>query len=138
MDQMFDLGLTLLEFGKALEVRCNNLLREAVDGPPGSVRYLNIDGTGRDVTATPLGLHDLARYLSDRETGDYLCRNLTEYVQLFAVELPPSLDDFARVRNVVAHHTLGERDVVVQWRNRPCGVEQDRVLERLGVTAIPH
>jgi hypothetical protein len=36
-DQMFDLGLTLLEFGKALEVRCNNLLREALDGAPGVV-----------------------------------------------------------------------------------------------------
>jgi hypothetical protein len=130
-DQMFDLGLTLLEFGKALEVRCNNLLREALDGAPGSVRHLNIDGTSRDMTATPLGLHDLARYLSERETGDYLCRTLKDGAQFFAVELPRVLDKFADVRNQVAHQELVERDLVVQWRNRLCGVGQDGVLVRL-------
>jgi hypothetical protein len=133
-DQMSNLGLTLLEFGKALEVRCNNLLREALVGAPDSVRYLNIDGTSRDVTATPLGLHDLARYLSARETGDYLSHTLKEGAQFFAVELPPILDDFVKVRNVVAHHKLVERETVVYWRNRLCGVGCDGVTTRLAGT----
>jgi hypothetical protein len=116
-------------------VRCNNLLREALDGAPGSVRYLNIDGTSRDVTTTPLGLHDLARYLSERQTGDYLCRKLKEGAQFVTVELPPILDDFAKVRNVVAHNKLVERETVVQWRNRLCGVGGDGVLVRLAGVA---
>ena len=37
-DQMFDLGLTLLEFAKALEVRCNTLLRMALAGAPPAVK----------------------------------------------------------------------------------------------------
>jgi hypothetical protein len=135
-DQMSNLGLTLLEFGKALEVRCNNLLREALDGAPGSVRYLNIDGTSRDVTATPLGLHDLARYLSERETGDHLCHTLKEGAQFFAVDLPPILGDFAKARNVVAHHKLVERETVVYWRNRLCRVGQGGVLVRLASTTV--
>jgi hypothetical protein len=114
-----------------LEVRCNNLLREALDGAPGSVRYLNIDGTSRDVTATPLGLHELARYLSERESTEYLCRNLAHGARFLTSELPSILDEFAGVRNQVAHQELVERDVVVQWRNRLCGVGQDGALVRL-------
>jgi hypothetical protein len=122
----------LLKFGKALEVRCNKLLREALVGASGSVRYLNIDGASRDATATPLGLHDLAQYLSERETGEYLCRRLKEGAQFVTVALPNVLDEFAIVRNQVAHQELVERDVVVQWRHRLCGVGGDGVLVRLG------
>jgi hypothetical protein len=78
-----------------------------------------------------LGLHDLARYLSERETGDYLCRKLKEGAQFFPVELPRVLDDFAKVRNVAAHHKLVEREIVVYWRNRLCGVGCEGVLVKL-------
>jgi hypothetical protein len=130
-DQMFDLGLALLEFGKALEVRCNNLLREALEGAPGAVRYLNMDGESRDVTKGHLGLKEIARYLSERETAAYLCRRIKDGAQFLTVELPRILDDFANVRNQVAHKELVERDEVVRWRSWLCGVGRDGVLVRL-------
>jgi hypothetical protein len=130
-DQMFVLGLTLLEFGKALEVRCNNLLREALEGAPGAVRYLNINGESRDVTKGHLGLKEIARYLSERETAAYLCRRIKDGAHFLTVELPRILDDFANVRNQVAHKELVERDEVVRWRNWLCGVGRDGVLVRL-------
>jgi hypothetical protein len=83
------------------------------------------------VTTTPLGLHDLARYLSERESTEYLCRKLAHGARFLTSELPSILDEFGKVRNQVAHQELVERDVVVRWRNRLCGVGQDGVLVRL-------
>jgi hypothetical protein len=135
-DQMFDLGLALLEYAKALEVRCNNLIRDALDDAPGAIRYTNVDGHSRDVTRQNLGLKDIARYLSERETGDYLCGRFRRGAKFLTVELPQTLDKFADVRNQVAHQELVERDEVVRWRNWLCGVGRDGVLVRLaGVEA---
>ena len=129
-DQMFDLGLVLLEYAKALEVRCNTLLRQTlVDAPP-AVRYWNIDGQSRLVTERPLGLARLAEYLTDREVSDYLCRRLTNG-GFFVRELPPVLDALAEARNKVAHQELVERDEVVRWRDLLCGVGCEGVLVRL-------
>jgi hypothetical protein len=94
-----------------------------------------MDGESRDVTKGHLGLKEIARYLSERETGAYLCRRIKDGAQLLTVELPQILDDFADVRNQVAHKELVERDEVVRWRNSLCGVGRDGVLARLaGVT----
>jgi hypothetical protein len=136
-DQMFDLGLALLEFGKALEVHCNTLLRQAlVDAPP-AVRYWNIDGRSRLVTERPLGLARLAEYLTDREVSDYLCRRLTNG-GFFVRELPPVLDELAQARNKVAHQELVERDEVVRWRELLCGVGCEGVLVRLARVGALH
>jgi hypothetical protein len=127
---MFDLGLVLLEYAKALEVRCNTLLRQALMDAPPVVRYWNIDGQSRLVAERPLGLARLAEYLTDREVSSYLCWRLTNG-GFFVTELPPVLDDLADVRNKVAHQELVERDEVVRWRDLLCGVGCDGVLVRL-------
>jgi hypothetical protein len=129
-DQLFDLGLALLEYAKALEVRCNTLIRQALADAPPRVRYWNRDGRSLAVTDHPLGLTQLASYLTDREVSDYLCRRLTNG-GFFVTELPPVLDQLAKLRNDVAHQELVERDEVVRGREWLCGVGRDGVLVRL-------
>jgi hypothetical protein len=132
---MVDLVLVLLEYAKALEVRCNTLLRQTlVDAPP-AVRYWNIDGQSRLVTERPLGLARLAEYLTDREVSDCLCRRLTNG-GFFVSELPPVLDELAQARNKVAHQELVERDEVVRWRDLLCGVGCEGVLVRLARVGV--
>jgi hypothetical protein len=133
-DQMFDLGLTLLEFAKALEVRCNTLLRTALADAPPTVRWFNRDGASVDVSEALLSLGELARYLSDREVATYLCSRLRNG-GFISTELPVVIGEVAELRNSVAHGSLVEREDVVLWRNRLCGVGCDGVLTRLALAA---
>jgi len=52
------------------------------------------------------------------------------------VELPRVLDQFAEIRNQVAHQELVERDTVIEWRSRLCGVGCDGVLVRLATAEL--
>jgi hypothetical protein len=100
-----------------------------MDAPP-AVRYWNDDGQSRLVTERPLGLARLAEYLTDREVSAWLCRRL-DNGGFLVTELPPVLDALAQARNKVAHQELVERDEVVRWRERLCGVGCEAVLVRL-------
>jgi hypothetical protein len=133
-DQMFDLGLTLLEFAKALEVRCNALLHTALDDAPPGVRWFNRDGTSVDASEALLSLGELARYLSGRDVATYLCARLTNG-GFVSTELPLVIGEIAELRNSVAHGVLVEREDVMRWRNRLCGVGCDGVLTRLALAA---
>jgi hypothetical protein len=129
-DQMFDLGLALLEFGKALEVRCNNLLREALEPATGSERFLTVGGASQDITTFQMMMSQIITLLKQRTTAAYL-RKTQRNGDYLTVALPEILTQFAAVRNKVAHQDLVERDVVIDWRNRLCGVGSDGVLVRL-------
>jgi hypothetical protein len=129
-DQMFDLGLTLLEFGKALEVRCNNMLRATMKDATDSERFLAVAGQHQGITTFQMTLGQIVTFLKQRTTATFL-RNGSADGEFLAVSLPAILTDFTAVRNKVAHQDLVERETVIQWRNRLCGVGSDGVLARL-------
>jgi hypothetical protein len=129
-DQMFDLGLALLEYAKALEVHCNSLIRTSLMHASVAERCKNVDGRSRDLTTEALNLRELALALGDPELRHLFNRHLRGAEYLTGI-VPGYLKKFADVRNRVAHQELVDRDEVVQWRNELCGIGCDGVLVRL-------
>jgi hypothetical protein len=120
----------LLEFGKALEVHCNNLLREAVEPATGPERFLTVGSASQDITTFQMMLSQIITLLKQRTTAAYL-RKTRRDGDYLAVSLPEILTQFAAVRNKVAHQDLVERKVVIRWRDLLCGVGADGVIARL-------
>jgi hypothetical protein len=75
-------------------------------------------------------LSQIIALLKQRTTAAYL-RKTQRNGDYLTVALPEIMTQFAAVRNKVAHQDLVERDVVIDWRNRLCGVGSDGVLVRL-------
>src|SRR5690606_16834386 len=122
-DPAFDCASVLLEYCKALEVRCNWILRHALDGAPPELRFLNVNGRSVDVTdGHQLNLRELAKLIgSEREMANYLAKRL-EHGPWFAGNLPSVLDELAEHRGPAAHQDPLDRSVVSHWRQQLCGI----------------
>lgn len=129
-DQMFDLGLALLELAKALEVRCNALVRQAMRTAPPALRCVNRNGASHDVLNAHLTLGELRRLLEDAPVADFIRRRLVR-AEVLVGEVPSVIDTIVELRNKVAHKELVDREEVIRWRNCLCGVGCDGLLVRL-------
>ena len=122
-DPNFDFSAVLVEFAKAVEVRCNELLPGALNGAPQELRYYNRDGRGVEIgMAQPQNLGELARFIGgDRLRVDYLNQHL-DNGRWFTGQLPPILEELASLRNPAAHSGTVFQEDARRWRNRLCGV----------------
>jgi hypothetical protein len=132
-DPAFDFSPVILEFSKALEVRTNRLLREALVNAPADIRCTNQDGRTVDVTRTrPLSVAGLAHFIRNSGTlVQWLRDHLVEGVW-FVGSLPVVLDALVELRNNAAHSGTIERDEAGHWRRQLMGVGCEGDFVRLG------
>jgi len=132
-DPAFDFSPVIVEFGKALEVRCNRLLRHAVQGAPDGVRTAVIDGRPTDLTRGPLlSLGQLARVLGESQPVNERCRRRLQGGEWFATSIPPILDALSKLRNPGSHSARVDRDEAGQWRRQLMGVGCEGEFVKLG------
>jgi len=131
-DPAFDFSPVIVEFGKALEVRCNWVLRQALQGAPPEVRVVNVDGKSTDVTrGTLLPLGQLARVLGDSQAVNERCRRKLKSGDWFSASVPPILDALAKLRNPGSHSARVDREAAGQWRRQLMGVGCEGEFVRL-------
>lgn len=125
-DPAFDCASVLLEYCKALEVRCNWILRHALDGAPPEFRFLNVNGRSVDVTeGYQLNLRVMAKLIGgDKAMVTFLGKRL-EHGAWFTGQLPSVLDKLAEDRGTAAHDKAPDRAAVAQWRQELCGIGYD-------------
>lgn len=122
-DAAFDSSPVLLEYCKALEVHCNQLLRRALADAPPALRSRNVDGKSVDATGRrQLTLREIAKLVGgEREVKDHLSKRL-EHGTWFTNTLPAVLDALAEFRGPVAHQQAPDRADVARWRQQLCGI----------------
>jgi len=136
-DLMFDFSAVLVEYCKAVEVRCNYLLRKAMAAAaPGLVSYFR-NGKQYDVReGRQLTLRELATYIgNNRERVGFLRERLTEGLW-FTGQLPPVLTELAEVRGPAAHEVTIDRSVAQRFRERLCGIGQEGVFPLLAKVGL--
>jgi hypothetical protein len=132
-DPAFDFSPVIVEFGKALEVRCNWALRQALQGAPPEVRVVNIDGKSVDLGRGPLlSLGQLARVLGESQPVNERCRRRLQGGDWFAASVPPILDALSKLLNPGSHSARVDRDAAGQWRRQLMGVGCEGEFVRLG------
>ncbi len=128
-----DLGSVITDYGKALELQTNAILRAAMKGAPDAARLVKLEShTGVLPDALPLTLGQLARALGgERDLADHLC-NVLKDGAWFTHEFAVILDNFTNeARNPAAHGEMVSRESIVRWRNRLLGVGAESVMCRL-------
>ena len=121
-DPLFDLGLALLEYCKALEVQCNSVLRRALRDEPVATHCMNIHGRSVDLTHEHAGLADLARFIGGDPSRVTRLKRRLKNGDWFTCQLPAVMAQLADVRNRVAHSDVVSREEVMMWRGRLCGI----------------
>jgi hypothetical protein len=131
-DAAYDFTPVVVNFGKALEVQCNAILRRALARTPMKARLVRFEGGTVDVLSRgPLSLRQLARALGGEPAlVAALGPTLTDS-RWFTGQLPSILDAFADIRNPAAHSTRVDRIVATDWRDRLLGVGCEGVLVQL-------
>ena len=131
-DLMFDFSAILIEYCKALEVRCNYLLKQALAGAPERLCCQNRDGKSINVTqGRQLNLSELADFIGgDQERIGFLKQRLKDG-DWFTGQLPPVLKDLAGIRGRAAHEQDVDRETVQAHRSRLCGIGQPGVFPSL-------
>ena len=122
----FDLGLTVMDFAKAVEVQASVIVRAALRDAPLVVRMANVNGTSVDLArASTLSLGELGRVLADdRARYEYLGRVLSDG-SWFAGEFSAYLTgELAELRNRAAHPGAVTPEEAARVRARLMGVGQ--------------
>ena len=122
-DPAFDFGNVCVDFGRALEVQCNDLLRRIMPKLSREERLANIEGHTVDLAdGHHLMLGQLGRAIGgERRLNEALALRL-EHGGWFTSSLPAVLEEFARVRNAGAHVARVDRRTATHWRNQLLGV----------------
>ena len=133
----FDAGAVIVEFGKALEVRCNRLLRTALQDLSVRDRSFNIEDRSSDFTeGGPCSLGQLAHLLSEEPGLRNVLSERLDYFQWFLASLPPILGQLSTLRNKAAHTGMLSRDEVTYWRNYLMGIGFDGIFARLALVTL--
>ena len=128
-----DLGAVITDYGKALELQTNAILRAAMHNAPDAARRVKLEAhTALLPDDLPLTLGQLARTLGgEPDLASHLCSVLKDG-RWFTREFAVILDGFTReARNPAAHGEAVSRETVVRWRNRMLGVGGESVLGRV-------
>ena len=131
-DLMFDFSAVLIEYCKALEVRCNYILKHALAGTPERLCCQNRDGKSINVSqGRQLNLNELSVFIGgDQERVGLLKQKLKEG-DWFTSQLPPILKTLAGIRGAAAHEQDIDRDTVRAHRAQLCGIGQPGVFPQL-------
>ncbi len=128
-----DLSAVITEYGKALELQTNAVVRGAMKGAPAAARLVKLEShTAQLPEELPLTLGKLARVLGgERDLAGHLCKVLKDGAW-FTREFAVILDNFtSEVRNPASHGEVVSRETIVRWRNRLLGVGAESVMCRL-------
>jgi hypothetical protein len=122
-DPAFDCASVLIEYCKALEVRCNWLLQRALAEAPPDLRFLNVDGKSVELTGgRQLNLRELAKAIGGSDQMVRYLGQRLEQAAWFTGQLPAVLDELADLRGPAAHQHAMERAEVARWRRQLCGI----------------
>ncbi len=128
-----DLGTVITDYGKALELQTNTILRAAMHNAPDAARRVKLEShTALLPDDLPLTLGQLARTLGgERDLATHLCRVLNDGKWITG-EYAVILDNFtSEARNPATHGDAVSRETIVRWRNRMLGVGGESVMCRL-------
>jgi hypothetical protein len=122
-DAGYDFAGMIVNLGKALEVQCNAVLRQALAKVPAKHRMAKMQDRTVDLFEHhPLMLGELARALAGEATLVAALGGALTNAPWFTGQLPSILDAFSSVRNPAAHQARVGRDIATHWRNRLLGV----------------
>jgi hypothetical protein len=122
-DPAFDCGSVLVEYCKAMEVRCNWLLAQAMKGAPDAIRYDNVNGRSADLSGSQqFTLVELASAIAKEKARATFLSGRPENGGWFTGQLPAILEALAKLRGPAAHSEAPDRADVARWRQQLCGV----------------
>jgi hypothetical protein len=131
-DLMFDFSAILLEYCKAIEVRCNHVLRGAMALAEPRIRCYNRDGRSVDVgDGRQLNLRELATFIGDDQERVGFLKGQLSQGSWFTGQLPPVLRELADARGPAAHADAVDRGALQRLRDRLCGIGQEGVFPML-------
>jgi hypothetical protein len=129
-DPAFDFSSVVIDFAKALELQTNLIVRRALASAPPAERHANIDGRSVDLAGRDswLSLGEAARVIGEDEDLNQAFKRRLQHGEWFTSSLPPTLREFAEVRNRAAHREAVQAAQVRVMRNRLLGVGMPSIL----------
>ncbi len=131
-DMAFDFSPVIVEYCKAVEVRTNKLLWNALGKLPERERSVNVGGRSEVFAKDrPWSMQRLQVLMTEsRKRMDDLVARL-ENGKWFAEQFPPILSALAAFRGPAAHSQVVSKKEARHWRNQLCGIGCHGVFEEL-------
>jgi hypothetical protein len=135
-DPAFDFSSVVIDFAKALELQTNLLVRRALASASPAERRVNIDGRSVDIASRDswLSLGEAARVIGETEELNKTFKRRMQHGEWFTSSLPPTLRDFAELRNRAAHREAVQVAQVRLMRNHLLGIGMPSILVDLART----
>jgi hypothetical protein len=131
-DGSFDLSPVIVELSKAVEVMCTAVLRPALEKAPADVMaQIRSDRLPSGWSVRAPSLAEFADIVGGSKQVSQYLRRVLRNGDWVVTSLPPILDQFAKVRNEVAHSRSAERSEVVRWREQLVGIGCEGALVQL-------